>query len=104
MPLRTEIIQVNYAKATTLAALLKKTGEKGQGQSILSARGNVVPDEATNSLVVQDVPDRIAEVRDLVTKLDRPTKQVMIDSRLVIASDDFARDIGVRFGVTGQCQ
>jgi len=101
VPLRTEIIQVNYAKATTLAALLKKTGEKGQGQSILSARGNVVPDEATNSLVVQDVPDRIAEVRDLVTKLDRPTKQVMIDSRLVIASDDFARDIGVRFGVTG---
>ena len=101
VPLRTEVIQVNYAKAGQLATLLKQTGEKDKSQSMLSARGSVVPDEATNSLVVQDTPDRIAEVRNLITKLDRPTKQVMIDSRVVIASDDFARDIGVRFGVTG---
>ena len=101
VPLRTEVIQVNYAKAAALAVLLKQTGEKDKGQSMLSARGSVVPDEATNSLVVQDTPDRIAEIRNLITKLDRPTKQVMIDSRVVIASDDFARDIGVRFGVTG---
>ncbi|RUQ37317.1 MAG: type IV pilus secretin PilQ [Candidatus Competibacteraceae bacterium] len=99
VPLRNEIIQVNYAKAQTLADLLKKAGEKGQ--SMLSPRGNVVADEATNTLIVQDIPDRLEEVRNLVTKLDRPTKQVMIDSRLVIASTDFAKDIGVRFGVTG---
>ncbi|KAB2926220.1 MAG: type IV pilus secretin PilQ family protein, partial [Candidatus Contendobacter sp.] len=102
IPLRTEIIQVNYAKAADLATLLKrKNVEKGSEQSVLSPRGDVVADERTNNLIVKDVPDKVAEVRDLVTKLDLPAKQVMIDSRIVIASDDFARDIGVRFGVSG---
>ena len=104
IPLRTEIIQVNYAKAADMAALLKRksgAADKGAEQSILSPRGDVVADERTNSLIVKDVPDKIIEVRELVTKLDVPAKQVMIDSRVVIANDDFARDIGVRFGVTG---
>ncbi len=105
IPLRTEIIQVNYAKAKDLAELLKRkaAGEKGAiiESGILSARGDVSVDERTNSLIVKDVPDKVAEVRVLVTKLDVPAKQVMIDSRVVIASDDFAREIGVRFGVTG---
>ena len=102
VPLRTEIIQVNYANAKNLADLLKrKSGEKGVEQSILSPRGDVAVDERTNTLIVKDVPDKLGEIRDLVTKLDKPTKQVMIDSRIVIASDNFARDIGVRFGVTG---
>jgi type IV pilus assembly protein PilQ len=104
IPLRTEIIQVNYAKAKELADLLKRkaaAADKGGEQSILSPRGDVVADERTNNLIVKDVPDKIAEVRDLVTKLDVPTRQVMIDTRLVIASTDFARDIGVKFGVTG---
>ncbi len=99
VPLRTEIIQVNYAKAKDLADLLKKTGEKGQ--TMLSPRGDVVFDERTNTLIVKDVPDKMAEVRELVSKLDMPTRQVMIDSRMVIASDDFTRDLGVRFGVSG---
>ncbi|QQS54650.1 MAG: type IV pilus secretin PilQ [Candidatus Competibacteraceae bacterium] len=99
IPLRTEIIQVNYAKAAELAALLKQAGEKGQ--TMLSPRGDVVFDERTNSLIVKDVPDKLGEIRDLVSKLDVPTRQVMIDSRVVIASDDFSRDLGVRFGVTG---
>ncbi len=102
IPLRTEIIQVNYAKAKELAKLLK-TQDKDKG-SILSPRGTVEMDKRTNSLIVKDVPDKIAEVRDLVTRLDVPTRQVMIDSRVVIANDDFARDIGVRFGVTGVAQ
>ena len=102
VPLRTEIIQVNYANAKSLADLLKrKSGEKGVEQSILSPRGDVAVDERTNTLIVKDVPDKLGEIRNLVTKLDKPTKQVMIDSRIVIASDNFARDIGVRFGVTG---
>ncbi len=103
IPLRTEIIQVNYAKAKDLADLLKRkiTADKSSEQSVLSPRGDVVADERTNSLIIKDVPDKVAEVRDLVTKLDLPAKQVMIDSRIVIASDDFARDIGVRFGVSG---
>ncbi len=99
IPLRTEIIQVNYAKASELAGLLKTKGE--QGQSVLSPRGDVAVDDRTNSLIVKDVPDKLVEVRELVAALDVPTRQVMIDSRVVIASDDFSRDLGVRFGVTG---
>ncbi len=102
IPLRTEIIQVNYAKAKEIAELLKKKGgEKGAEQSILSPRGDVVADERTNSLIVKDVPDKLAEIRDLVTKLDMPARQVLIDSRVVIASNDFSRDLGAKFGVTG---
>ncbi|HRZ52993.1 MAG TPA: secretin N-terminal domain-containing protein, partial [Candidatus Contendobacter sp.] len=87
IPLRTEIIQVNYAKAKDLAELLKRkaAGEKGAiiESGILSPRGDVSVDERTNSLIVKDVPDKVAEVRVLVTKLDVPAKQVMIDSRVV---------------------
>ena len=102
IPLRTEIIQVNYAKAGDIAQLLKrKSGDKTQEQSVLSPRGDVVADERTNSLIVKDVPDKLAEVRDLVTKLDMPTRQVLIDSRVVIASDDFSRNLGAKFGVSG---
>ena len=99
VPLRTEIIQVNYAKASELAGLLKTKG--AEGQSILSPRGDVAVDDRTNSLIIKDVPDKLVEVRELVAALDVPTRQVMIDSRVVIASDDFSRDLGVRFGVTG---
>lgn len=103
IPLRTEIIQVNYAKSSELAELLKKktTGDDKTAQSMLSPRGDVVFDERTNSLIIKDVPDKLTEIRDLITKLDVPTRQVMIDSRVVIASDDFSRDLGARFGVTG---
>ena len=104
IPLRTEIIQVNYGRAKDMAELLKRKAASDKGtieSGILSPRGDVSVDERTNSLIVKDVPDKIAEVRELVTKLDVPTKQVMIDSRIVIASDDFARDLGVRFGVSG---
>jgi type IV pilus assembly protein PilQ len=90
---------VNYAKAAELAGLLKTKGE--QAQSVLSPRGDVAVDERTNSLIVKDVPDKLVEVRELVAALDVPTRQVLIDSRVVIASDDFSRDLGVRFGVTG---
>ncbi len=102
VPLRTEIIQVNYAKAADLAKLLK-SGDEKKG-SILSPRGTVETDERTNSLIVKDVPDKLGEVRDLVAQLDKPAKQVMIDSRVVIASNDFSRDLGVRFGVSGVSQ
>jgi type IV pilus assembly protein PilQ len=99
VPLRTEIIQVNYAKAADLAKLLK-SGDEKRG-TILSPRGAVETDERTNSLIVKDIPDKLVDVRELVAQLDQPAKQVMIDSRVVIASDDFSRDLGVRFGVSG---
>ncbi len=95
-PLRSELIQVNYAKAADLGGLLKS-----EGSSLLSARGQVTVDDRTNSLLVQDVADHLVEVRDLVTRLDVPVRQVMIDARVVIARDDFSKELGVRFGASG---
>lgn len=95
-PLQTDIIQVNYAKAEELAALVK--GEKGA--TLLSERGNLSVDVRTNSILVTDTRDKLVEVRELINKLDIPIRQVMIESRIVIANSDFSRDIGARFGVT----
>lgn len=93
-PLRTEYLQVNYAKASDLAGLIKASGEA----SLLSARGNVTIDERTNTLLIQDTADRLNDIRRLVTTLDIPVKQVLIEARIVIVNDDFSRDLGVRFG------
>lgn len=93
-PLYSEYIQVNYAKATDLAKLLK--GE--EGNSMLSERGSVSIDERTNTLLLRDTADKLADIRKLVGSLDIPVRQVLIESRIVIANDDFARDIGVRLG------
>ncbi|MCP5420534.1 MAG: type IV pilus secretin PilQ [Gammaproteobacteria bacterium] len=102
VPLRTEIIRVNYAKAVDLKKILEEEGGKDQIQTkLLSPRGAVQVDERTNSLLVKDVPEKIAEIRDLVSRLDIPVRQVMVDSRIVIASDDFRKELGVRWGFTG---
>jgi type IV pilus assembly protein PilQ len=93
-PLRTEYLQVNYAKASDLAGLIKSSGEA----SLLSARGNVTIDERTNTLLIQDTADRLQDIRRLVTTLDIPIRQVLIEARIAIVSDDFSRDLGVRFG------
>jgi type IV pilus assembly protein PilQ len=95
-PLRSEFIQVNYAKAADLAALIGGTGEN----SLISERGSVAIDERTNTLLVQDTADRLADVRRLVTTLDIAIRQVQIESRIVIVNDDYSRQIGVRFGAT----
>jgi type IV pilus assembly protein PilQ len=95
-PLRTEYLQVNYAKASDLAALIKS----GTNNSLLSERGSVAIDERTNTLLLQDVSERLADVRRLVSTLDIPVRQVMIEARIVIVNDDFSRDLGVRFGAT----
>lgn len=96
-PLRSELVQVNYAKAADLAALLKSKENK-----LLSERGNVTIDERTNTLLVQDTALKLGEIRALVQQLDIPVRQVMIESRIVIANNDFARDLGVKFGFSGQ--
>lgn len=93
-PLRSEFIQVNYAKAADIAKLL--TG----ANALLSERGRVSVDERTNTLLVQDTSETLSDVRALVERLDIPVSQVLIESRIVLAQDDFSRDIGVRFGVT----
>ena len=98
-PLLSEFLQVNYAKAADLAELMK--GKGGKGNALLSARGSVAIDERTNTLLVQDVSENIREIRRLVSTLDIPVRQVLIESRIVIVNDDFSRDLGMRWGVTG---
>ena len=93
-PIKTEIIQINYAKAQGMADLLTSKG------GILSQRGSTTVDQRTNTLLLSDTADRLTEARSLITRLDIPIRQVMIESRIVIADDDFAKDLGVRFGVT----
>lgn len=98
-PLFSEFIQVNYAKAGDLASLL--SGEGGQGDSsLLSERGSVSIDQRTNTLLIKDTAERLEDIRRLITSLDIPVRQVMIESRIVIANDDFARDLGVKLGLT----
>ncbi len=94
-PLFSEFLQVNYAKAGDLAALIKE-GEN----SLLSDRGSVAIDERTNTLLVQDTVDRLRDVRRLVQTLDIPVRQVLIESRIVVVNDDFSRELGVRLGLT----
>ena len=94
-PMFTDLIQVNYASAEEIASLLKK-----EGNTLLSERGSVTIDERTNTLLVQDTADKLKEIKDLVVKLDRPVQQVLIESRVVIANDDFSKELGSRFGVS----
>jgi len=94
-PLHSELIQVNYAKASDITKILK-----AKGNSVMSERGNVTIDERTNTLLVQDTDDKLVEIRKLISKLDVPVRQVLIESRIVIANNDFSRDLGVRLGNT----
>jgi type IV pilus assembly protein PilQ len=95
-PLRSEFIQVNYAKASELAELIKGEGSK----TLLSERGSVAIDQRTNTLLVSDTASSLANIRRLVTTLDIPVRQVLIESRVVIVNDDYSRQLGVRFGST----
>src|SRR5258706_3084880 len=94
-PLRADYLQVNYAKADDMAKLIKS-----QGGTLLSSRGNVAVDERTNTLLLQDTADRLADIRRLVATLDIPVRQVLIEARIVIVNDDFKRDLGARVGYT----
>ncbi|MFB3125265.1 MAG: AMIN domain-containing protein, partial [Woeseiaceae bacterium] len=96
-PLYSEFIQVNYAKAADLAELISAGDSEN---SLLSDRGSVSIDERTNTLLVQDSAERLQNIRRLVRTLDIPIRQVLIESRIVVVSDDFSRELGVRFGAT----
>ena len=97
-PLYSEFLQVNYAKASDLATLIAA----GEGaNSLLSDRGSVAIDDRTNTLLVQDTAARLQDIRRLVSTLDIPIRQVLIESRIVVVNDDLSRDLGVRFGFTG---
>ena len=98
-PLRSEYLQVNYAKAKDMESLIKT-----QTNSLLSPRGSVAVDERTNTLLLQDTTDRLADIRRLVATLDIPVRQVLIEARIVIVNNDFERDLGARFGFTNYQQ
>ncbi len=103
--LRTQGFQMNYAKAADIAAQLTATagtgggGAGGNNARILSVRGSVIAEPRTNQLFVTDIPARLAQVQDLINKLDIPIRQVMIEARIVEADDRFGRSLGVRLGV-----
>jgi type IV pilus assembly protein PilQ len=96
-PLFSEFLQVNYAKASDIAGLIGQGGD----QSLLSARGTVAIDDRTNTLLLKDTAGNIDDIRRLISKLDVPVRQVLIESRIVVVSDDFSRDLGIKWGVTG---
>lgn len=91
--LHTESFQISYQKAEALAALLSS-----DKQRILSKRGSAVVDARTNTLFVQDTPSRLEEARKLIKQIDVPVRQVMIEARVVVASDNFGKNLGVRLG------
>ncbi len=111
-PLRTAFFKINFAKVKELAALFDAGGAGGgegedggggaasTGSSILSPRGSVIIDERTNTIIVKDSDEVISEVRRIINKLDIPIRQVLVESRIVIATDDFSKELGVRFGST----
>ncbi len=101
-PIRSAFFTINFAKVTELAALFSGSGggEDAPSTGILSPRGSVIVDERTNTLIVKDTEEVISEIRRTLKKLDIPIRQVMISSRIVIATDQFTKELGSRFGVT----
>ncbi len=98
-PLRQEFLQINYAKADDIAALIQAQG--GKGGSLLSGRGQITVDPRSNTLLISDTSESINNIRQMLTILDIPPKQVRIEARIVVVSEDFSRDLGVRSGFTG---
>jgi len=95
-PLRTEFIQVNYAKAVDIAALMSAE------QGMLSSRGSVSVDERTNTLLVQDTAAKMDAIRSALTYLDIPVRQVQIEARIVIVKDTFDKELGIRWGFNAE--
>ncbi|MDE0490812.1 type IV pilus secretin PilQ family protein [Psychrobacter sp. A3] len=106
-PLRTEYIRLSYAKAQDVLTLISQgSGSSGgssnrvdDNNSLLSNRGTVTVDERTNTLIVKDVADSIENIHKLISKIDIPVRQVMIEARIVSATDSFSKEIGVRWGI-----
>ena len=95
-PLHTEFIQVRYASATQLFDLFNNAA--GAEQAVLSERGSVIVDERTNAIILTDTADRLQEFRKVILQLDVPVRQVLIEARIVTASNKFSEDLGIRWG------
>jgi type IV pilus assembly protein PilQ len=102
-PLRTQAFQLNYAKAQDIANGLTGSGSSGGGSGsttsrILSPRGSVIYETRTNQLFVSDIPSKLDEIQTMITRIDIPVRQVLIEARVVIANDTFGRSLGVKLG------
>jgi len=109
-PLRNEYIRLNYAKAQDVLTLISQgsgsssnsgnnSNSADDNNTLLSNRGTVTIDERTNTLIIKDVADSIENIHKLISKIDIPVRQVMIEARIVSASDTFSKEIGVRWGI-----
>jgi type IV pilus assembly protein PilQ len=94
-PLQSEFIQINYAKAANMAELILT-----EGANYLSARGSVSVDERTNTLLVQETAKKLDSIRQMINQLDIPIRQVLIESRIVVADNGFTDELGVKFGIS----
>jgi type IV pilus assembly protein PilQ len=111
--LMSEYIAINYGSAEEIAKLLTEESkgnqqagqqqqqDSGDARGFLSPRGSVTFDKRTNTLLLNDIPEKLAEIKRLINLLDRPVDQVLIEARIVIATENFARELGARFGVSG---
>ena len=102
-PLRTQSFQMNYTKATEVAAQLTATvagANNNAAARLLSPRGSVIAEARTNQLFVTDISSKLEQVQQLIAKLDIPARQVMIEARIVEASDTFGKSQGVKLGAT----
>ncbi len=100
-PLRTQAFQLNYAKALDIANGLtgqSTGGSSGTATRILTPRGSVLFEVRTNQLFVSDIPSKLEEIQSFIAKIDIPVRQVLIESRIVIADAEFGRSLGVRLG------
>ena len=106
----TDYVPISYGKASDIAKLLTSGSLQSSGggtssssqHGFLSARGSVSFDIRTNTLLLNDTPEKIKQLRELIAVLDKPVQQVLIESRLVVANDSFTRDLGAQLGVSGE--
>jgi type IV pilus assembly protein PilQ len=107
----TEYVPINYGNAEDIAKLLTEESKSGSGsggtaagnqqRGFLSGRGSISFDRRTNTLLIIDIPSRVTEVKRLIALLDKPVDQVVIEARIVIATESFARELGAKFGIAG---
>lgn len=91
-PLRSDFVQINYAKASDIAKILKSD------KSIISSRGSISMDERTNTLIIVETAAKLEEIANMISRLDVPVRQVLIEARIVLANTDFAKELGVKWG------
>ena len=99
-PLKTQSFQLNYTKASEIALQIQPsgTGTAANARGLLSSRGSVISEPRTNQLFVTDIPSRLEQVQELISKLDIAIRQVLIEARIVEAEDTFGKSLGVKWG------